>query len=84
MFYKNIIAFAADMTADSSGGAARKGAEASKEKMERDELEIQEDSEAERQDYFSENYRSDNLQKFYTCFFFHFNFAYPRNAIEKS
>jgi len=44
------------MTADSSGGAARKGAEASKDKMERDELEIQEDSEAEGQDYFSENY----------------------------
>ena len=43
MFYKNIIAFAADMTADSSGGAARKGAEATQEKMERDELEIQED-----------------------------------------
>ena len=63
MLYKNIIAFAADMTADSSGGAARKGAEASKDKMERDELEIQEDSEAEGQDYFSENYRSDFLQK---------------------
>lgn len=44
------------MTADSSGGSARKGGETTKEKMERDELEIQEDSEAEGQDYFSENY----------------------------
>ena len=45
------------MTADSSGGSARKEGEATKEKMERDELEIQEDTEAEGQDYFSENYR---------------------------
>ena len=63
MFNKNIITFAADMTADSSGGSARKGEEATKDKMERDELEIQEDTEAEGQDYFSENYRSDLLQK---------------------
>ena len=67
MLNKNIIAFVADMTADSSGGSARKGGETTKEKMERDELEIQEDSEAEGQDYFSENYRS-ALPKFFSVF----------------
>ena len=45
------------MTADSSGGSTVKGEEVRKDKMERDELELQEDTEAERQDYFSENYR---------------------------
>ena len=49
------------MTADSSGGSARKEGEVSKDKMGRDELEIQEDTEAEGQDYFSENYRLDLL-----------------------
>ena len=48
------------MTADSSGGgSSRMAGEGANKKVERDELELNEDTEAERQDYFSENYRCD-------------------------